>query len=64
MSNRPPLGDDVFDQLLAYARLDVSAERKQQSAAGFGAVLALFDSLEAIEIGETPPSTSFDASWD
>ncbi len=29
MDMRPPLGDDAFDQLLTYARLDLTAERKQ-----------------------------------
>ena len=64
MSTRPPLGDDAFDQLLAYARLDLTTERKAGAAGGFAAVLALFDSLEYIELGETPPSTAFDASWE
>ena len=64
MSTRPPLGDDAFDQLLEYARLDLTAERKAGAAGGFAAVLALYDSLESIELGETQPSISFDASWE
>ncbi len=60
----PPLGDDAFDQLLAYARLDLTAERKEAAAPGFAAVLALLDSLEGIELGETPPATAFDPSWE
>ncbi len=61
---RPPLGDDAFDQLLTYARLDLTAERKQGAAGGFAAVLALLDTLESVELGETPPATAFDASWE
>lgn len=61
---RPPLSDDAFDHLLTYARLDLTAERKQGAAAGFAAVLALLDSLEGIELGETPPATAFDAGWE
>lgn len=61
---RPPLGDDAFDQLLTYARLDLTVERRHGAAGGFAAVLALLDSLESIELGETPPATAFDASWE
>ncbi len=61
---RPPLGDAAFDELLTYARLDLTPERKIAASPGFAAVLALLDSLEGIELGETPPAAAFDPSWE
>jgi hypothetical protein len=61
---RSPLGDAAFDQVLAFARLDLPAERKAVAAPAIGMISALFDSLDDIEVGETPPATAFDARWE
>jgi Asp-tRNA(Asn)/Glu-tRNA(Gln) amidotransferase C subunit len=61
---RSPLGDAAFDQVLAFARLDLSAERKAVAGPAVEMVSGLFDSLDEIEVGETPPATAFDARWE
>ena len=61
---RQPLGDAAFDQLLAFARLDLPAERKATAGPAVQMVMGLFDSLDDVEVGETPPATAFDARWE
>ena len=60
---RAPLGDAAFDQLLALARLDLDAERKTAAAPAVDLVMSLMDSLDEVEVGETPPATAFDPRW-
>ena len=45
------------------ARLELSAERQAAVAPAFDGILQLFDALDAVELGETPPTNSFDARW-
>jgi hypothetical protein len=60
---RSPLGDEVFDQLLAHARLHLSPERRAAAGPALTMTLGLYDSLDGIAVGETPPATAFDARW-
>jgi hypothetical protein len=61
---RQPLGDAAFDQLLSVARLELPAERRAAAGPVVDMVMSLFDSLDEIEVGETPPATAFDARWE
>lgn len=61
---RQPLGEAAFDQLLALARLELPAERRAVAGPVIDTVLSMFDSLDEIEVGETPPATAFDARWE
>jgi hypothetical protein len=61
---RSPLGDEALDQLLAHARLDLSAERRTAAGPAVTMVLGLYDSLDEIAVGETPPASAFDARWE
>ena len=61
---RQPLGDAALDQLLSVARLDLPAERRAAAGPVVGMVMGLFDSMDEIEVGETPPATAFDARWE
>jgi Asp-tRNA(Asn)/Glu-tRNA(Gln) amidotransferase C subunit len=61
---RAPLGDEALDQLLALARLDLSAERRATVSPAVDMVIGLFDSLDEVEVGETAPAPAFDARWE
>ncbi len=61
---RQPLGDDALDQLLSVARLELPAARRAAAGPVVDMVMSLFDSLDDIEVGETPPATAFDARWE
>jgi hypothetical protein len=61
--DRSPLGDEAFDQLLAHARLDLDAERRTAAGPAVTMVHGLYDDLDGIAVGETPPATAFDARW-
>lgn len=45
------------------ARLDLAPERVPVVTGALDGVLQLFDSLDSVELGETPPTNSFDARW-
>lgn len=51
-------------ELLAAARLDLDADRHETVLASLSGVYALLDTLDAVELGEVPPATAFDARWD
>ncbi|WP_369259486.1 hypothetical protein [Geodermatophilus amargosae] len=61
---RSPLGDEALDQLLAHARLDLTTERRAAAGPAMTMVLGLYDSLDEVAVGETPPATAFDARWE
>ena len=63
-TRRSPLGDEALDQLLAHARLDLGAERRTAVGPAVAMVLGLYDSLDEIPVGETPPASTFDARWE
>lgn len=62
-AERSPLGDEAFDQLLAHARLDLDPDRRTAAGPAVAMVLGLYDSLDEVAVGETPPATAFDARW-
>lgn len=45
------------------ARLELAPGRAEIVAPAFDGVLQLFDALDAVELGETPPTNSFDPRW-
>ena len=45
------------------ARLDLAPERQTVVAPALDGVLQLFDALDSVDLGETPPTNSFDARW-
>ncbi|MGY1737318.1 hypothetical protein [Geodermatophilus sp. SYSU D00684] len=63
-TDRSPLGDEAFDQLLAHARLDLSTERRAAAGPAVTMVHGLYDSLDQVPVGETPPAAAFDARWE
>lgn len=52
-----------LDTLCKTARLSLAADRKAVVAPALDGVLQLFDVLDAVDPGETPPTNSFDARW-
>ena len=55
-------GDDLA-ALTKAARLDLSADRHDVVAPALDGVLQLFDALDAVDLGETPPTNAFDPRW-
>jgi Asp-tRNA(Asn)/Glu-tRNA(Gln) amidotransferase C subunit len=45
------------------ARLPLTEARREAIAPVFSGVLASFDTLDAVDLGETPPTNSFDPRW-
>lgn len=46
------------------ARLELSAERRTVVGATLEGIYALIDSLDGIELGDTPPASAFDPRWE
>ncbi len=57
------LSDDELTALAKAARLDLSTERQAAIAPALNAILQLFDALDSVDLGETPPTNSFDPRW-
>lgn len=49
--------------LTKVARLELAPDRPAVDAAALDGILQLFDALDAVDLGETPPTNSFDARW-
>ncbi len=45
------------------ARLELKTDRHGVVAPALEGVLQLFDALDKVDLGETPPTNSFDARW-
>lgn len=60
---RSELDPDAVAMLAQVAQLDLPPERREILAPALGAILAQFDALYEVEIGETPPTNSFDPRW-
>lgn len=60
---RPSLQDGAITQLGEFARLPLAEGRRDLVARTLDGVLSLTDTLDSIDIGETPPATAFDARW-
>jgi len=63
-TGRLPLSETALDELLSLARLELAPERKAAAGPAFELILDLMDTLEDVELGETPPATAFDPSWE
>lgn len=61
---RHSLADGAISPLSRFARLDLSEDRAAAIAPVVDGVMALIDTLDSIDVGETPPATAFDARWE
>lgn len=61
---RLPVGEAGLEHLLAVARLELTPERRAVVGPAVDMILGLMDTLDDIEIGETPPATAFDPRWE
>jgi hypothetical protein len=50
-------------ELLAAARLDLPADRRDGLLQSLNGVNHLLATLDAVDVGETPPAAAFDARW-
>lgn len=60
---RPSVTPDTLRALAAHARLPMPDDRVDTAAATLQVVQSLVDGLDAVDLGDTPPATSFDARW-
>lgn len=63
-TQRPRMEGVVLDQLAAAARLGLTRQRKAIVGPALADILRMFDMLDAVELGEAPPETAFDARWE
>lgn len=61
---RASLEESAIAPVSEFMRLPLAEDRRQLVASTADGVMALIDSLDAIDIGETPPATAFDARWE
>lgn len=57
------IGPDDIDSLTKAARLDLGAGRPEVVAPALDGMLQLMDLLDDVDVGETPPTNSFNATW-
>lgn len=62
--SRPSTAGAPLELLAAHVRLAISSDRAEEIAAQVDQITALIDLLDAIDLGETPPATAFDARWE
>jgi Asp-tRNA(Asn)/Glu-tRNA(Gln) amidotransferase C subunit len=55
---------EALQAAVSHARLDLSPERLEAVSPMINSVYALFDALDEVPLGETPPATAFDARWE
>lgn len=58
-----PIDPDDLIVLSKTARLELSPGRAKAVAPAFDGILQLLDALDTVDLGETPPTNSFDARW-
>lgn len=61
---RPRLQGDTIDRLVELTRIDLSPERKAISGPAFDDLLHLIDQVDALDLGDAPPESTFDARWE
>ncbi len=61
---RPNIDEAGLDQLLSFARLELTPERRAAVGPALDLILGLMDSLDVVDVGETPPATAFDPRWE
>ena len=62
-SDRQMTAEGDLEALEKLARLDLAATRAGVVAPALNGVMQLFDALDAVDLGETPPTNSFEARW-
>lgn len=60
---RPEVTSELTAALAEHARLPLTEERVTDATGLLQLVQSLIDQLDAVDLGETPPATSFDARW-
>jgi len=61
---RTSLAGGAISPVSGFARLDLSEERRSAVARVLDAIMGLIDTLDSVDVGETPPATAFDARWE
>lgn len=61
--DRPAVTPEVARTLADHARLPIAEERLGELGALLDLVQSLVDQLDSVELGDTPPATTFDARW-
>ena len=59
----PPIGPDDMKALAKPARLSLAPGRPEIVAVALTGMLESFDLLDAVDVGETAPTNSFDPRW-
>jgi hypothetical protein len=60
---REPLNEAALDTLLSFARLELSADRRAAAGPMMDFLIGLSDTLDDVDVGETPPASAFDPRW-
>ncbi len=55
---------EAFEHACRSARLVLSVERRAAVGPALEGVYGLIDMLDAVQLGETPPATAFNARWE
>lgn len=60
---RPPATPELTRALAEHARLPLREDHLADTTALLQLVDSLVDRLAAVDLGDTPPATTFDARW-
>jgi len=60
---RPTVTPEMLRTLAEHARLPMPDDRVEAAAATADLVQGAVDGLDAVDLGDTPPATTFDARW-
>lgn len=60
---RKPLENSDLVTLVKFVKLDFPPERLAVLGPTLDAFMGQFDVLDEVDVGETPPTNSFDARW-
>jgi len=61
---RPPIDAAAVRRQAEMVRYEVAEDRAATLAPALDSVLASLDALDAVELGETPPASTFDPRWE
>lgn len=60
---RKPLENGELLTFIKFVKLDLAHERLAVLGSTLDAFMGQFDVLDEVDVGETPPTNSFDARW-